>query len=223
MKPIAVGECDACPKIGTDLFEVVGSKMRLCATCYQAEVKAIADSKVIAATLQTAKVVDNSIQLKADIYNAATVSFIELKTAVDNDASIPAEKKTEAFMRAVQERITHLNDVIFNTRNELQSWSQNTQEFIGKLRAEEREKYKKFNVTYTPAPVTKAAIKGTRTKKSDSGKAPSVKFNLAEAKVAAAKYNVPLVGIQMLATQKNLTAEEAAKQMAAIMSGQITQ
>lgn len=214
MKPIAIGECDACPKLEVDLFEMSGSKMRLCLTCYQAEVKAVEDSKWINSTLQTAKAVDNSIQLKADIYNAATVSFVELKAAIDNDETIPAERKVESFMKAVQERIAKYNEVIFNTRNELQSWSQNTQEFIGKLRAEEREKYKKFNITYTPTPVTKAAIKG---KSAKSPKAPSTKFNLAEAKAAAAKYGVDVVGVQSIVLSRNVSYETAAKQLADIL------
>lgn len=212
MKPIAVGECDACPKVDVDLFEVNGSKLRLCVTCYQAEVKAIADAKWINSTLATAKAVDNSVKLKADLFNAATISFVEMKASIDNDASIPSDRKVEVFMKAVQERITHLNDVIFNTKNELQSWSQNAQEFIGKLRTEEREKYKKFNVNYTPAVVTPKKIKDT-----SKSKAPKAKFSLAEAKAAADKFGVPLISVQMLATQKNISVEDAAKQMADIL------
>jgi hypothetical protein len=228
MKPIAIGECDACPATEVDLFEVPGSKMRLCLKDYQAEIQAIEDSKVINKVIQTSLKQDASIQRKADIHNAATLSFGELYAAIQHDDAIAPEKKTATLMQLVETRITGFTSVIFdlkaqqtNVENEREGWRQSTVDFISKLRADEREKYSKFNVSYAPTPVTKKSVKaaaGATGKGSKPRK--STGFTAAEMvqlKEAAAKYNVPMASVQMLVKSQNLSFEAAAKQMADIL------
>ena len=220
MKPIAIGECDACPKTEVDLFEVVGSRMRLCTVCYQAELAAIESSKVINTVVQQSLKNDSNIQLKADIFNAATVDFITLKASIDADETIPSDKKAETLVKLAEQRIHKFTEAIFNLNqekinreNEREGWRKQTMEYISTLRAEQREKYSKFNISYAPVVATKKTIKSattTRTRK------PA--FDTAACKAAAAKYNVPMASVQMLATSQNLSIEDAAKKMAALMN-----
>jgi hypothetical protein len=226
MKPIAVGECDACPKVDVDLFEIPGSKMRLCVVCHQAEIAAIESSKVINGAIATAKVVDSGIKLKADIFNAATVDFTNLQAAIMNDESISPEKKAETLVQMASERIQKYNQVIFQEeeatmikRNERASWSKQIKEFVETLRTEQREKFKKYDINYSPAPISKAA----KTSKPAGPRKKAPAFDMAACKAAAAKYNVPMASIQMLAKSQNLSMDDAGKKMAEMLGITVTQ
>ena len=215
MKPIAVGECDACPKLDVDLFEVIGSKLRLCVICYQAELDAIQSSKKINVVAESLKKVENT-QLKADIYNAGTTSFIELHAAIQADNSIAPEKKNEVLVQTAEKYIAGFTQAIFDLNeqkvakeNERAGWRQATVDYIATLREVEREKYKKFNITYQPAPVSKKAIKGDTTRKTKVKKVTTT-TNIAEAKRVAEKYGLPYLGIQALVVSKNISYENAA-------------
>jgi len=232
MKPIAIGECDACPATEVDLFEVPGSKMRLCLKDYQAELQAIEDSKVINKVIQTSLKQDATINRKADIFNAATMSFGELQVAIQNDESIPAEKKTSTLINLVETRIQGFTTVIFdlkaqqtNVENEREGWRQSTVDFIAKLRADEREKYAKFNVSYTPVPVTKSRVTKAAGVSKTSTKPRKTGFSAADMvaiKEAAAKHNVPMASIQMMCKSQNISPDEAGKKMAALLSSVVT-
>ena len=218
MKPIAIGECEACNAVG-DLFQAPGSSYQLCVIHYQAEVEAIQSSKKINVVAESLKKIENT-QLKADIYNAGTTSFIELYAAIQADETIPADKKNETLVRTAEKYITGFTQAIFDLNeqkiakeNERAGWRQATVDFISKLREEEREKYKKFNITYQPAPVTKKAIKGDKPRVSKV----KVGTNLAEAKRMAEKYNLPYIGIQSLVVSKNISYEQAAIELCKMM------
>jgi hypothetical protein len=157
------------------------------------------------------------------------MSFGELHTAIQHDDSIPAEKKNETLVNLVKDRITAFSQVIFDLseqkiakENEREGWRKATVDFIAKLRAEEREKYSKFNISYTPAPVTKTKVtKAAGTGSGAGKKRKATGFSTAEMteiKAAAAKYNVPMASIQMIAKAQNLSIEAAAQQMASIVA-----
>lgn len=215
MKPIAVGECEACNAQG-DLFQAPGSSYHLCVVHYQAEIEAIASSKVINKVVaESLKKVENTT-LKADIYNAGTTSFIALHAAIQQDDTIPADKKNEVLVQTVEKYITQFNQAIFDLNeqkvakeNERAGWRQATVDFIATLRETEREKYKKFNVTYQPAVVTKKAIKGETTRKPRANKG-SVTANMAESKRVAEKYGLPYLGVHSLVVSRNISYEDAA-------------
>ena len=215
MKPIAVGECDACDAQG-DLFQAPGSTFRLCVKHYQAELAAIESSKVINGVVATAlKKVENTT-LKADIYNAGTTSFIELHAAIQADDSIPAEKKSEVLVQTAEKYITQFTETIFSLNekkvaeeNKRAGFRQGTMDYIATLREAEREKYKKFNITYQPAVVTKKAIKGETTRKARANKQ-SVTANMAESKRVAEKYGLPYLGVHSLVVSRNISYEDAA-------------
>jgi len=219
MKPIAIGECEACNAVG-DLFQAPGSSYQLCVIHYQAEVEAIQSAKVINKVVETSlKKIENT-NLKADIYNAATTSFIELHAAIQHDDSIPADKKNEVLVQTAEKYITGFTQAIFDLNeqkvakeNERAGWRQATVDYIATLRETEREKYKKFNITYQPAPVTKKAIKGDKPRVSKA----KVGTNLAEAKRMAEKYGLPYIGIQSLVVSKNISYEQAAIELCKMM------
>jgi hypothetical protein len=219
MKPIAIGECEACNAQG-DLFQAPGSSYHLCVIHYQAEVEAIQSAKVINKVVETSlKKIENT-NLKADIYNAATTSFIELHAAIQHDDSIPADKKNEVLVQTAEKYITGFTQAIFDLNeqkvakeNERAGWRQATVDYIATLRETEREKYKKFNITYQPAPVTKKAIKGDKPRVSKA----KVGTNLAEAKRMAEKYGLPYIGIQSLVVSKNISYEQAAIELCKMM------
>jgi len=215
MKPFAVGECDACPKVDVDLFKAPGSSYQLCLMCYQAEVDAMESSKKINVVAESLKQIGNT-QLKADIYNAGTTSFIELHAAIQADDSIPAEKKNEVLVQTAEKYIAQFTETIFSLNekkvaeeNKRAGFRQGTMDYIATLREAEREKYKKFNISYTPAVVTKKAIKGETTRKPRANKQ-SVTANMAESKRVAEKYGLSWLAIHSLVVSKNISYEDAA-------------
>jgi len=218
MKPFAVGECDFCPATDTDLFQIPPSKDGYCIKCYQAELAAIESSKTVNKVIETSFKQDKAIQLKADIFNAATMSFGELYTAIQHDENIPAEKKNEVLVNLVKDRIAGFTDVIFNLNeqkiakeNEREGWRKATVDFISKLRAEEREKYSKFNITYAPPAVTKKAIKGKTPPSVQSNKAPKVVIKMQDLKIAAIKYDVAMSTLKSMCELRNMDVDTAGK------------
>ena len=220
MKPIAIGDCDACSATGVDLFIMPGDTRKpLCVKCFQAERKVVEDTKWINHTLQTARVIDSGIKLDKDVFNANTTSFTELRGAILQDDSIPADKKNHTLVMECEACIQKLNAAIFEKQQILDaeksarhSWIQQTQAFVGKLRDVEREKYKNLNISYAPAPASKKNVKKAAT--STTGKSVKKGFNAAECKAAAAKYGVPMHSVRMYQEAKNCSYDEAAKQMA---------
>lgn len=220
---IGKGECDACPKTDVDLYQT--GNMTLCVSCYEAEIKAIGDTKWINHALANAKAIDTKVELKADIFNAATVPFVELQAAIRNDASIPAAKKNEVFVQQCEARIKHLSEVIFAEeqatnikKNERYSWSQQIRTFINTLQEAERAKFKQYNVDYAPKTITKRE-KSTKSTTPNRKKSTAAKFDMAACKAAASKYDVPLSGVQAWYVQKKgeVSYEDCAKQLAEML------
>lgn len=223
MKPFAIGVCEMCPgNEQVDLFKAPGSVFQLCAKHYQEEVSAIESSKVINTVVaESLKKIGNT-QLKADIYNAATTSFVELYAAIQNDETIPADKKNDVLVQTAGKYITGFTEAIFSLHeqkvakeNEREGWRQATVDFIAKLRAEEREKYSKFNVTYCPPVVTKKAIKGSSkgAPKTNASKTPKVVVKMHDLKIAAIKYGVPMSTLQGLCDLRNIDVDTAGKML----------
>jgi hypothetical protein len=224
MTPVAKGECEMCPTDTiVDLFVVPGSVFRLCAKHYQDEFNAVESSKKINVVADSLKKIDNT-QLKADIYNAATTSFVELHAAIQHDDEIPADKKNEVLVQTVGKYITGFTEAIFSLQeqkvakeNEREGWRQATVDFIAKLRTEEREKYAKFNVTYAPPVVTKKAIKGSSkgAPKTTANKQPKVVVKMHDLKIAAIKYGVAMSTLQGICELRNIDVDTAGKMLSA--------
>lgn len=219
MKPIKKGECDACPKIDVDLFQ--SGNMLLCASCYAAEVKAIDGTKWINNAIANGRVIERPIELKQEIFNSSASSFIMMQMEIQADASIPQNKKTEVFLQRIEAKQKELSDAIFAEKaitaikeNERYSISQQTREFIAKLQVEEREKFKKYDVSYAPKTVSPKKIKDVA--KDKSPRKPS--FDKKACLEAAKKYGVAASTVQSIYFKKpGISYDAAAKMLAQTM------
>lgn len=207
------GDCEACDKVDVMLYLEFGN-IWMCADC-RAEQQAIATSNS-KAVIEASRKVDTQIELKQDVFNAATVSFVELQAAITANDEIPANRKDYALMEEVAARIDKLSKVIFEEeaalvakRNERHALLINAQVVAAKLHISEREKFKQYDVNYKP--VTKPVVKSP-------SKTPKAKWNKAEVVAACNKYpGVPMAQVQSLIVARNMNPEDAAKHMAGLL------
>jgi hypothetical protein len=211
------GECECCSNTGT-LYQVFGN-MWMCADCRDKEIKLQAEhqslenqQKRVDDLVARSRQIDQSVVVKADVFNAATVPIVELKAAIENNAEIPAEKKQEAFATELDARIQHLQPIIFNMRkdlldkeNELRMYQTNLQHAALTLRKEIRDKLHLNDPIYTPT--------APKVIKPAKERAPKAKFSKEELRAAAEKYDVPQQAIQMLVTAKKMTPDEAGQHL----------
>lgn len=214
-KAMKKGECESC-SMGSDKpidLTLEFGNIWLCAECQEKEKATIADNakNVIAFS----KKVDTEIVLKADIYKATTVSFVELQAAIENNPEIPAHRKTYELMTQIAERIDKLSKVIFEEeaalvekRNERHALLVNAQNVAARLHEKEREKFKQYDVNYKPAAV----------KKPTTIKPKKPTFNKAELIEACNKYpGVPMSQVQSIVVSRRMSPMDAAKHMAEIL------
>jgi len=203
--------------------------MMMCSDC-------LAKQNAAITTIETAVKIDQSVQIKTDLFNAATVAAVELRGAVQADASISDDDKNFRYAEMCLERFNHMQSVIFQTRteatelmerlnkqeNEARMWQTQVQTTAATLRQELRDKFKAMDVTYSPVSV--------KTPKPKAVKAPSKNTASQRQAIhdAAKKYNVsaPLLSM-MLLNHKSMSPDEAAKKMladkAALLSNSATQ
>ena len=155
--------------------------------------------------------IDTSIKISTDIFNAKMLGIHELKNAIDQDTTIPADQKYFILAQTIDKRFTKLTEVIFGA-NETKLHAENEQRAIqtyynelGKrLRGEEKEKIRLKDATYQP--ITKPDVQKTP-------KAPKIKSapNPNEVRAACVRANVPdaVALVTMFMVAKKLTAEEA--------------
>lgn len=210
-------DCEACP----DSINVMCSEhfgMMICEDCINKQNSATT-------MLAEAKVIDSSIQVKADLFNAATVAAVELRGAINADESISEDQKDIKYTEECYTRFKHMQDVIFQTtaqaaeimarldaqKSELRMWQVQVQTSASTLVAEYREKFKSLTIDIPQVVPTKKTIKAA----SKSPKSP--KFDHMGVRAAAAKFNVPASGIQALVYSKHMTPEAAGKHLAELM------
>jgi len=157
--------------------------------------------------VRDARKIDEQIHLSTDIFNAKTVSFIELRDAINADDKIEPNAKHFELARLCKERINHLQQVIFNldkqkidAYSEQKSWHIQLNDLANELRTEEREKLRISDITYDvkmPKPVTPRAIKVTE-KAIDKN----------ELNKLSAELNIPAPTLKMVMVSKNWTVEQ---------------
>lgn len=157
-------------------------------------------------TLEMAKQIDASITTRGDLFNANTVSIVELKAAIDADDSI--KNKHFKLAEVITERFNHLTQVIFEHKavvvaagNEQKSIHQYLNTLASKLTQEERAKIKLKDINYKPE-APKEIKKKITTKRLDKD----------EVRKWAREVNVPEQVIQMICLQKGIDPEIAARQ-----------
>jgi hypothetical protein len=163
----------------------------------------------INSVLRESAMIDNSIQVRTDLFNAATKAIIELKEAIDNDPNIT--NKAFTLASTLKDRFEHHKTVVFELNQKLIEEG-NRQKAIqvylntlsNQLRAEEREKLKIADINYRPAPpkVSKPKTITTHTTK-------KTKIDKSALRKAAADLGVSEFTINMLVVSQNLTIEQA--------------
>ena len=206
------GDCECCTRTDVMLRLSKTGNMMQCEVCREADeaTRTINAKNVV----EFSRKIDTQIELKQDVFNAATVSFVELQSAIDNNSEIPADKKSYALMQEVAARIDKLSSVIFADeqalvakRNERHALLVNAQNVAARLHAVEREKFKQYDVNYKP--VTPKSVKPKTVNKKS--------FDKTAVFEAAKKYNVPAAQVQSVVTSRNMSPEDAAKHMAQLL------
>ncbi len=237
VKASKIGECETCSKTDTKVIEQY-PRMWMCEECVEKEeaaekirmspenqAKRVEQHNTMAranSILERSKVIDMSIQVKADVFNAATVPAVELKQAIINDPEIPLDKKDIVYADTCVERYLGLKEAIFGKReellqmeNEMRMWQIQARQHAAKLSAELREKFAQADTTlaYPAKPVK--SVKPAKEHK------PKVKSLDKQALLdASKKFDVPMAIIQTLVAAKNLTPEWAAKHYLASTGGE---
>lgn len=204
---VTKGDCECCDSTAVDVTLQHGN-MWMCATCSEKE-------KVATKLIEESKVIDSSIQVKADIYNAKTVAAIELRGAIEADSTIPADQKEYVYAKMCYDRYKHIQEVIFNQRkelianeNEMRMWQVNVQTTASKLRTEQREQFKTLDSSYQPVPQKTPKSRPIRTPKA---------VQREEIHEAARKYGIPQLhnAIKMMVqTRAGMSADGAARDLA---------
>lgn len=234
--------CEVCPAQVPDTDIKKFHTMLMCPTCYEQEKKLtdeLNDPAAVQArldesrqrteaesvwnkTLAKSKEVDQSIEVRTDLFNAETVAIIEIKAAIDNDENIPADKKQFVYTKTIEERIQHYEKVVFELgaemvkrQNELRSAVTMFNNEVIKLRKEEQDQFKLKSINYNPPTLKKPAA--TKPKS-----VPSKKFDKSGIRTAAAviqqfidENKIPIgmvmteAIVQAACVNKNMTADQA--------------
>lgn len=212
--------CETCSFIGNcELFSFVPSMipMLMCQTCIEKDKNHMSSenqaSRLSQFKLETAKQIDNSIKLRSDIFNAETVSIVELKRLIDDDQSIL--NKHFHLAQLVTDRMNGYKKAIFEKNEELVELSnkqQSTQVYLNelsnKLRLDEREQLKLKDINYKPNPTKISKPKGQTVRR----------FDKTEIRKYALLVGVPEAVLQMVCVAKNMTPEQAMHQLKSAMT-----
>jgi len=166
--------------------------------------------------LREARMVDDGIQVRTDIFNAETVAINDLKAAIMNDDSIT--NKPYALAEELKRRFEHYKTVVFDLNQKVAEVG-NQQKAIqvylntmaNTLRAEERERLKIQDINYTPKPVKLITDKPKSIKTRSAAKV----LDKDALKAAAKQLGVSEFMIQMLVVSKGITIDVAVKQIQA--------
>lgn len=220
-------ECECCPAIG----EVnIYKGMLMCSDCQAKEVELTTlnstpqaqAERVIAVNADANKNqqvnqviarsqdIDNSIELRTDIFNAETIAICDLRDAIESDESIT--NKNFALASELDKRYKHLKDVIFGLTQKVVDEA-NRQKAIqvylnglaNSLRAEEREKLKLNDISYKPKEIKPIKAKSIKTT--------SKKIDKVELRKVASELGVSEFTLQMLIVAKGCSIEEAANKI----------
>lgn len=170
---------------GCDVTENLRSYagMIVCGACYEKEMAAQAEMKrpenqqarvdAMNQALATAKTIDATIQVRTDLFNAATVAIVDLKKTIDDDPTIT--NKPYALAEALTGRFNHYKQVVFDLNQQVIEAGNHQKaiqvylnQLANQLRSEEREKLKIQDINYKPnavKPVKPKAVKAATNSK----------------------------------------------------------
>jgi hypothetical protein len=163
----------------------------------------------------TRKMLDETITIRSDYFNANIPSLIEIRQAIFSDESLSADEKQFKYVGMLKEHIGHMRQVLIDMRDaemkigarmKLMQSEINTE--ANKLREEERAALQIENITYTPV-----APKVKKTPTAPTTKAIRIKVDMKEVEALAKKYGVPEQTIMSTIRLKKLSPEAAAREV----------
>lgn len=222
-----IGECEACEKTDVEITVHYGN-MWFCDECWEKEQAATKEhmspenqqkrvdayrNSVESRVLDASKAIDNSIAVRTDLFNAATVAIIDMKKAIDENPEV--SNKPYALAEALTERFNHYKQVVFDAQQQiLEAGNQQKaiqvylNQLANSLRAEEREKLKIADINYKPA-----TVKPTVRKVTTSQTKKSTKLDKTELRKYAAELGVSEFTLQMVCVSQGITPEAAANKL----------
>ncbi len=211
----SLATCECCSYVGP--CEIKYGNLLMCPSCIEKE--AIASKAnytpekqqervdAVRQSLDEVHKIDQSMQVREDIFNAETVSIIERKKLIDSDDSVPPEQKHFALASEVTDLHNHLKQLIFDTSSELVKLNSRqiaVQSYLNdvanKLRVDQRESLRLKDINYSPTPV-----KVTKPKSTSVG---TKKFDKTEVNRVAKTSGMPESMIQMVCVQKGWTPQQ---------------
>jgi hypothetical protein len=201
------GDCECCPNTNVQLYIRHGN-MAMCEECAKKEDSLVKSAKHI---IEVSQKIDTTIEVKADIYNAQTVSLTELRGAIWADVSITDSDKEYTYAKETQKRLLHIQKVIFDSKIAERVLQTELQQSVSRQTEARRAEFKNFDVNYRPTTITK---KEKTTKPAKQGKK---SFNKQELNDACKKYGVPASGVQSIVISRNMSYDAAAKHLAGLM------
>jgi hypothetical protein len=131
--------------------------------CPDCRIKLAADVVKVSMDMQP-KTVDSTVNIKTDVFNAATQSIIALKAEIDADPSI--ENKAYILAERLRSKFDHWRGVVFEYNEKLAEAGTEQRaiqvylnNMANTLRASEREKLRIADINYKPQPVSPAKVK----------------------------------------------------------------
>ncbi len=214
------GDCECCDKVDVHITVHYGN-MWMCEDCWIKEQGVTKDlpklgetQAVVQNALRESAHTDNSIQVRTDLFNAATVSIVTLKAEIDNNPEIT--NKPYALATELMGRFEKFKTVIFEYNEKIVEANNNQKaiqvylnQMANTLRAEEREKLKIADINYKPTvvkPTKPKSITTTGTKK-------STKLDKVELRKYAAELGIAEFTLQMIVVSKGITIEAAANML----------
>lgn len=224
-----IGICDVCEK-ELEITPQYGN-MKFCDSCWLREQEltkqneASAEVRVaeviereqktieINSVLRQSREIDNRIEVRTDLFNAATVAIIDLKKAIDSDENIVNKPYTLA--QELLTRFEHFKKVIFDA-DKVKVEAANQQKAIqiylnqmaNTLRAEEREKLRIADINYKPSAI-KPIVKEIKTRQTNK----RTRIDKAELKKAANEIGISEFVIQAMVVQQGLELSEVIKKI----------
>jgi hypothetical protein len=233
--------CETCPNVGP--VEIRHGNTLMCATCWDKdlntrqiaanqpnspytpeqqarhqafrEARAKEHEEALNKVLAEAKEKDLKVQLRTDMYNAATESIKELKVTIDSDSAI--QNKPYTLAEQLKTRFEHFQSVVFAESQVISDAEKKIEEAVNnqkaiqiymntlanQLRVEEREKLHIADIQYNPSAPKAVKTKNITTKK-------STKTSPAELKKYAQEIGAPTYILQQIIISKGVDVKTAA-------------
>jgi hypothetical protein len=213
--------CDCCPNKGP--VEIRYGNMLMCKACWDKEQALHAENMkpenqqarvdAMNQAITESRKLDASVEVRSDLFNAATVSIVELKKLIDENPAIT--NKPYALAETLTERFSHFKKVIFDANEQIINATNNQKaiqvylnNLANSLRAEEREKLKLQDINYKPG-----AVKPVKTVTAVKTRKASTKLDKKELDKYAKELGVSAFTLQMLCVSQGITPEQAANKL----------